>query len=201
MYNDNDKEDFFESTPQEPAPQKPKEPELKPDDPRYYDKDDEWEHIRPAARSWKMWIGFVACGIILGALYGVYVWFFTPYIEQSVQYGYVEKIERRGHVFKTFEGVFMPYKSLADTIEPYSGDILFSTADDHLAAELRRLQLSNIPARIEYSTYSGTLPWRGDSKVVITAVDTADVSKIYPVPLQHPLIPTPHLEGGHGVEP
>lgn len=191
MYKDNETEDFFEATPnEEVTPKKPREPELKPDDPRYYDKDDEWEHIRPTVRNWKMWIWLIVCGVAIGCLYGLYIWYFSPYVEQSVQYGYVEKIERRGHVFKTFEGVFMPYKSLADTIEPYAGDIVFSTSDDHLAAELLRLQLGNLPARIEYSTYSGTLPWRGESKIVITAVDTADVSKIYPAPLQHPLIPS-----------
>ena len=193
MYKDNEPEDYFDAPAQPEAPKMPKEPSPRPDDPRYYEQDDEWEHIRPAARSWKMWLMLIGFGVIIGVCVALYLRYFTPYVEQSVQYGYVEKIERKGSIFKTFEGVFLPYKSLADTIEPYAGDLQFSADDDHLAAELRRLQLSNIPARIEYKTYKGALPWRGESKIVITAVDTADVTKIYPPSLNHPLIPAPHL--------
>ncbi len=193
MYNSNEKEDYFNAPIQPEAPKGPKEPALKPDDPRYYDNEDEWEHIRPASRNWKMWTMMIGCGVFLGFFIGLYIYYFTLYSEKSVQYGYIERIEKRGNIFKTFEGVFLPYKSLADTIEPYQGDLIFSTSDDHLAAELRKLYQGNLPARIEYKTFRAPMPWRGESKIVITAVDTADVSKIYPPVSNHPLIPSPHI--------
>lgn len=182
-------EDFFESAPQPEQPRQPKEPDPAPDDPRYYEDEDPWEHLRPAARNRKMWIMIITAGIILGALYALYLRYLTPYSDQRIQYGYVERIERRGHIFKTFEGVFLPYKSLADTVQPYEGDLVFSTANDHLAAELLKLQLANLPARIQYATYSATVPWRGESRIIITAVDTADVTKIFPPASGRQLIP------------
>lgn len=188
--DDTDKdEDFFNAPAGVEKPKKVKVPPLMPDDPRYYDKDDEWEHIRPSGRSWKTWLWIIAIGVGLGLIYAGYVIWFTPYSEGAVQYGYVEKIDKRGHAFKTFEGVIIPYKAINDTIEPYSGDLVFSTTDPHVAAELRKLLLGNLPARVEYDTYRRIVPWRGSSKVVITKVDTADVTKIWPVTLQHPLIP------------
>lgn len=189
MFKDNDKEDFFNAPIEAETPKKPKEPKLKPDDPRYYEREDEWEHIRPASRNWKMWMWIIIGGVAFGLLYAAYLRWMNPYSEGTVQYGYVETIYLQGDVFKTYEGVIIPYKAINDTIEPYSGDLVFSVNDTHLAAELKKLQLANLPARIEYSEYHATLPWRGASRIVVTAVDTADVTKIWPVTLNHPLIP------------
>lgn len=197
MFRDNEPEDYFNAPAGSEVPKAPKEPVLKPDDPRYYEKEDEWEHLRPAARNWKMWTLLVGCGMLVGILYSVYLYYLHPYSDMSVQYGYVGHIERRGDIFKTFEGVFLPYKSLADTIEPYSGDLRFSVRDDHVAAELLRLHKANMPARIELKTYRGSVPWRGESNVIITKADTADVSKIYPPVMNHSLIPAPHLENSN----
>lgn len=186
---DTDDEDFF-NTPHQPEQPKPaKQPAPSPEDPKYYDIDDEWEHLRPASRNWKFWLWLIAGAVVAGAVFALYVRYISPYSTMEIQYGYVEKIARRGDIFKTFEGVIIPYKAINDTIEPYEGDIVFSTDNDHVAATLRRLQLANLPARVEISRYHATLPWRGESRIVITAADTADVTKIYPVTLNHPLIP------------
>ena len=192
--NDPDEEDFYETAVEEtPKPKVKKNPPLRPDDPNYYDVDDEWEHIRPASKHWKLWVWIAVAGVFFGALYALYIRYCTPYSEDEVQYGYVEKIARKGNIFKTFEGTLLPYKSLADTVTPYEGDIRFSAADDHVAADLLRLQLANLPARVKIATYHATLPWRGESRIVITDVDTADVTKIYPPTLNHPTIPQPHI--------
>lgn len=188
---ENDKEDFFNSPITAETPKKPKEPKLKPDDPRYYEGEDRWGHLRPAVRNPKMWMWVILIGIALGVAIAVYLRWLHPYSTGNVQYGYVERIHGSGEVFKTYEGVMIPYKAINDTIEPYSGDLIFSVRDVHLAAELKKLHLANLPARIEYSIYHAPVPWRGDSKVVINKVDTADVSKIWPVTLNHPLIPAP----------
>lgn len=187
---DSEPDDFFEAEPQAAKPKEPKQPEYKPDDPRYYEREDEWEHIRPAARNWKLWVIIALVGVGFGLLYALFIRYFSPYERDAVQYGYVNQIVERGDIFKTFEGVLLPYRSLADTIEPYSGDIIFTAKDDHIAAELKRAQLGNIPVRIQYSTYHAPLPWRGESRILVNRVDTADVTKIFPAPDRHELIPS-----------
>ncbi|MDE5652233.1 MAG: hypothetical protein K2I48_02045 [Muribaculaceae bacterium] len=189
LNKDTEEEDYFNTPHQPEAPKRPKTPEPKPDDPKYYDNEDEWEHLRPASRSWKFWGALVVIGILLGLAYAVWLRWFSPYEEGIVQYGYVEKITRRGDIFKTFEGVVIPYKAINDTIEPYPGDLVVSACNDHVAAQLLKLMLGNLPARIELERYHATIPWRGESTWIVTRVDTADVSKIYPAPDRHPLIP------------
>lgn len=191
MLHDNEKEDYFNTPIHPPKPKAPKQPQPKPDDPHYYDSEDEWEHLRPASRNWKFWGGLVVAGILFGLLYAAYLRWWAPYEEGVVQYGYVESISRRGDIIKTFEGVMIPYKAINDTIEPYTGDIVFTAKNDHVAAELKKLMLGNLPARIEMERYHATLPWRGESVWVVTQADTADVTKIYPAPDRHPLIPSP----------
>lgn len=191
MLHDNEKEDYFNTPIHPPQPKAPKQPQPKPDDPHYYDNEDEWEHLRPASRNWKFWGGLVMAGILFGLLYAAYLRWWAPYEEGVVQYGYVESISRRGDIIKTFEGVMIPYKAINDTIEPYQGDVVFTAKNDHVAAELKKLMLGNLPARIEMERYHATLPWRGESVWVVTQADTADVTKIYPAPDRHPLIPTP----------
>lgn len=187
---DSDKEeDFFNAPAGTEKPKKVKQPELTPDDPRYYDAEDEWEHIRTAGRSWKMWIWLIIIGMVLGMAIAIYFIYLTPYASEEVQYGYVESIRREGHVFDTYEGVIIPYKAINDTIEPYTGDLVFSAANALLGAELVRLKKANLPVRVELETYHRAVPWRGMSRIIVVKVDTADVSKIWPVTLEHPLIP------------
>ena len=190
--SDNDDEDFFDTPHQEPDT-KPKAPKIKeptPDDPRYYEKEDEWEHLRTSGRSWKFRGALVLGGVLIGLLIAIYYRYFNPYEEQIVQYGYVESISKRGTLFKTFEGVFIPYKAINDTVNPYPGDVIITAKNDHVAAELLKLKLGNLPARIMMERYHASIPWRGESVWVVTDVDTADVSKIYPAPDRHPLIPS-----------
>lgn len=187
--NDNDEDDYFNTPHQPEAPKPVKVPAPAPDDPKYYDIDDEWEHLRPTSRNWKYWLWLIGGAIIVGGFFAAYLRWLTPYSILETQYGYIEQISRRGDLFKTFEGVLIPYKAINDTVKPYSGDIVFSAADDHVAATLLRLQNANLPAKVELARYHATVPWRGESKIVIVKADTADVSKIYPVTLQHPLIP------------
>ena len=187
--SDNEDEDFFDTPHQEPKPKAPKPKEPTPDDPRYYEREDEWEHLRTTGRNWKFWGGLIVFGVAVGILCAIYLRYFTPCEEQLVQYGYVESISKRGTIFKTFEGVFIPYKAINDTVNPYPGDIIITAKNDHVAAELLKLRLANLPARIMMERYHASLPWRGESVWVVTDVDTADVTKIYPAPDRHPLIP------------
>lgn len=176
--NDDDKEEFFDHFEPE-EPKAPKVPRLQPDDPRYWDEEpDRWEHLRPS----RLKRGLVLTGV--GLLLALLLWIiglllFGPQVDDAVQYGYIDHIERRGSIFKTYEGTLLPYKPLHDTVRPYEGDFIFST-NEKIGPVLRSLQNSGRPLRVEYKTYRFALPWRGDAKTVVVRVDTVSPDSILP---------------------
>ncbi|MDE6578220.1 MAG: hypothetical protein K2K58_08630, partial [Muribaculaceae bacterium] len=100
--------DFFESDeqPQQPA-KEVKKPAFKPDDPAYWEEEEgEWEHLRPGS-SVKMWMWCGAAVVTVGLFIACWLRYFSPYVDDATQFGYVENIERRGSVFKTYEGVLI----------------------------------------------------------------------------------------------
>lgn len=179
---DNEPNDFFENTPPpEEKPVVPKRPEPKPDDPDYWTgEESEFEHLTPEVRSRRLWIWLGAALVVVLLTVAFYLRFFSPYIDEAVQYGYVESIHKQGVVFKTYEGVLLPYKELHDTTRLYSRDFIFTAKDAHVAAELKRMQLAGMPVVVHYRRYHATLPWRGEARTVIMAVDTADPATILP---------------------
>lgn len=182
LYDDNEKNDFFEDTdiPEQPKPVK--KPRLSPEDPKYWEEPEgEFEHLRPSPGShWKFWVWLGIAAVTFGILYALYLRMFNPYVEDATQYGYVERIDKKGETFKTFEGVLLPYKNLMDTTRVYDSDIVFSTSDADVAARLKEMQFANHPVRITYRIYHTALPWRGDSKLIVTAVDSVNEKDILP---------------------
>ncbi len=181
MFNntdDDDKEGFYDGFEPE-EPKQPKEPALRPDDPRYWDREPgQWEHLRPSR--WKRYL--ISGGALL--LAAILVWLgcrlvFGPMVDDAVQYGYIDHIERRGAIFKTYEGVLLPYKNLHDTTRVYDHDFIFSTSEK-LGKTLRAFQNSGRPLRVEYRTYRYALPWMGDEKTVVVRVDTVSPDSILP---------------------
>lgn len=182
-FEEDDKNDYFDgnNVPEEPRkPKEPKKPAYKPDDPRYWEEEEpDFEHLKPGDRK-RIWWWVAACGVVVGLIAAGYIRWFAPYSVDAVQYGYVEDIEERGLVFKSFEGVLLPYKNLMDTTRVYEGDFVFSTKDTPSAVMLRRMQYANKPVRVVYRRYRSIVPWRGDTKYLVTAVDSVDPSKILP---------------------
>lgn len=179
-----EKEDFFEQTPEE-KPKKEKEPKpekISPDDPRYYEREEgKWEHLTPSPyRRAPLLFAAVGIVVIVVLLIGLYIYIFTPKTDQAVQYGYVENVQRERGLFETYEGVLLPYKSLMDTVRPYEGDFAFSTPDEHLASELRRRRHDGVPVMVGYKVYRYRMPWRGQTKVIITSVDSVNPRTILP---------------------
>ena len=185
QYNDRDDEerednDYFDSA--DPAPEeekKPKPEKINPEDPRYWEKDDRWSHLKPRRRA-RFYLWLVLAAVCAGAIVTIYLRYFSPYIEDATQYGYVENIEKRGMLFKTFEGTLIPYKELMDTTRVYHRDFIFTAADVKVATELKRAELDHRPVRVEYKRYFGTLPWRGASQIIITKVDSVNPRNILP---------------------
>ena len=121
-------------------------------------------------------------GVLLLILFMLEMWlrFLSPYVEDASQVGYVESIERRGTLFKTYEGVLLPYKEQIDTTRVYRRDFIFTAADEQTAVKLKKAMFDARPVRVEYKQYHAILPWRGASKTIVTAVDSVDPSKILP---------------------
>lgn len=182
---DKDTNDFFDGPEIQEPEKKEKEPALTPDDPLYWEQESEWDHLQlvhaPGQRQRRYLILWSVGGVLaLVAILALYFRYFSPYIEEATQYGYVENIEHRGTLFKTYEGVLLPYKELHDTTRVYDEDFVFTAKNEHVASDLARLQKGCLPARVEYRRYHGTLPWRGEAKNIIVKVDTADPRKILP---------------------
>lgn len=179
--DDNEKSDYFDGPDIPDRPVEPKKPTLKPDDPRYWEEDeDEFEHLRPSQKSWKLWIWVAVAGVAFGILYAGYRKLFTPKIEMATQYGYIESIEKHKNLFDTFEGVILPYKNLMDTTRVYDGDFRFSTRNDEVAAQLKRMQFAGRPVRVSYDVYRSVMPWRGETDIIITRVDSVNERDILP---------------------
>ncbi len=177
---DNDKNDFFDG-PDIPEPVKqPKKPTYLPEDPDYWEEEEsEWEHLKPNNRS-KMWLWIGAIVVLIALVCAVWMRFLNPYVTDASQVGYVEHIEKRGTVFKTYEGVLLPYKELLDTTRVYRRDFIFTAADEKTAVGLKQAMIDGRPVRVSYKQYHAILPWRGSSKTIVTGVDSVDPTKILP---------------------
>ena len=186
-----DKEDYFEQVPDDDQPKKekaPRQPVYKPDDPRYYDREESrWEHLKPSPynRTPFLWISLLVV-VALCILIGLYVYLFTPRVEEATAFGYVENVQKEGKFFKSFEGVILPYKSLKDTVRVYEGDFVFSALNDSIAAQLKYQQRTGKPVRVDYEVYRVRLLWRGNSNVIVTGVETVDPRTILPPDRQPP---------------
>lgn len=181
MFNndeDDDKEGFYDGFEPE-EPKQPRSPRLQPDDPRYWDREpDRWEHLRPSR--FKRLVILSGAGILaLILLWLTGVFFLSPAVDDAVQYGYIDHVERSGTVFKTYEGNMLPYKTLHDTTRSYSGDFIFSTSEK-LGPTLRAFQNSGRPLRVEYRTYRYAIPWKGNCRTVVVRVDTVSPDSILP---------------------
>ena len=177
---ENDNNDYFDG-PDIPEPVKqPKKPIYQPEDPDYWEEDEPtWEHLKPR-RKWRMWLWISLIVVILALICAIWLRFLNPYVEDASQVGYVEHIERRGTIFKTYEGVLLPYKELLDTTRVYRRDFIYTAADEPTAVRLKQAMFDGRPVRVTYKQYHATLPWRGSSKTIVTGVDSVDPKVILP---------------------
>lgn len=174
-----DEKDVFDNEREETAPEE-KKPDYKPEDPEYWEQEEsEWDHLKRRSHI-PFWVWLV-CGLaVVGLVVGCWIRFFSPYVEDATQYGYVEGIEKRGMIFKTYEGTLIPYKELMDTTRVYNRDFVFSVADAETAAKLKQAMYNAKPIRVGYKKYYATVPWRGANKIVVTSADTVDPKLILP---------------------
>lgn len=114
--------------------------------------------------AWLILLVFIPLGVIAWLRY------LNPYVVDAQESGYVYNVERRGVIFKTFEGEMIADRSLRDSSRVYPQHLQFSVPDDSIARLLQEYQNRGTRVTVTYERYSGTLPWRGASVNVVTAV-------------------------------
>ena len=127
---------------------------------------------RGCLRFW-LWF-FTIMAIILGITF--YIRYLTPHTTDARITGYVTSVERRGIMFKTFEGEMISLTAIHDSTRIYQHDITFSIPNDSVARTLQRYQGTGQPVTVTLEKYYGTLPWRGASTTVAVAVAPATAS-------------------------
>ena len=181
--NEEDDGDFFDGPDfleDEKKEKKPQEPVYSPDTPDYWEQDEpKFEHLK-FSRKGTFYVILTSFAVLLGLIIAFYLRFCSPYIDGAVAYGYVDHIERRGTVFKTYEGTLINYKDLHDTTRLYKRDFVFTASNKGVATALKYKQQEGKPVKVDYKVYHATLPWRGASKIVITGVSDVDPKTILP---------------------
>lgn len=103
--------------------------------------------------------------IVLVLLSGFLVyWFYINPYSKGYRTGILVKISQKGNVFKTHEGeLWESCRQMANAERFY-----FSVTNDSIAGVLAGLQDECV--QLTYIYYRARLPWRGDSKYVVTEV-------------------------------
>lgn len=100
-----------------------------------------------------------------------YVRYLTPTVSDAVMEVYVTSVQQRGVFFKTYEAEIVDPERISDTSQPYTHSVAVTIEDETLARELQRIQSTDSLVRLRYKQYSATLPWRGESKTIVTSRD------------------------------
>lgn len=114
-----------------------------------------------------IWL-LVAVVVTLAILF--YLRYLNPYVTDARDRVYIERVEKRGILFKTYEVQAVRPDALNDS-KVYSPAESFSVANDSLALRLQDMQNTGRIVTITYERFYGILPWRGASHNVITAID------------------------------
>jgi len=101
--------------------------------------------------------------ILLAAALAIYWFFFNKYSDGERK-GTLIKVTHKGNIFKTDEGEM--WLSCRQTMNPEK--FHFSVTNDSIASVLKNLQDECV--QVTYVQYRAILPWRGDSKYIVTGV-------------------------------
>lgn len=119
------------------------------------------------AMIWLITVGVIA---ICAAFYLRYC---SPYAVDATVTAYVVNVEKRGLLIKTWEAQVVDDVAVSDSSALYSHPQQFSVTSDKMARLLQLYQEQHRVVKITFEKYYATLPWRGASKYVVTAVEPA----------------------------
>ena len=85
--------------------------------------------------------------------------------------GYIMQVSSEGSLLHTIECRMLGRRMVEDTLA-YERPLRFTILDDTLAAVAKSLEGTGKCVRVSLEEYRGTLPWRGPSGVIATAIVT-----------------------------
>jgi len=166
--NNNDDYDYFDGDDIE----EPKKPEETPEEKE--ERELAKDTIEVGHNKYKIILWSCVGVVVLILLIFGWMHFYHPYVALAEQPGTVWEFNLQGNMFKTYEGKLVPEDHLTDTRLYPSDNFLYSVEDDSIAKIMFSLQKSGKRVILKYKRYSGTLPWRGDSKNIVYGVVLAD---------------------------
>ena len=115
----------------------------------------------------------VAAAVLVVAILGVWIGmrYWNPVVSMAQMTGFVTEIRCEGYIFKTYEGELLTHGFLYDSIAAPQVTVEFSVESGELARQLMQERQSGNRVAITYKQYSGSLPWRGASTRIVTAID------------------------------
>ncbi len=115
--------------------------------------------------------------------------FFHVYRESDIK-GRIVDIALCGTLFNTFEGQMLSY----DVVAPgnvVKSEFDFSVTDDSIVSKLRDLKQTPLAVQVHYKEYKHSVPWRGSSKYIVSAIDTVTIPSYVDNVKDIPLPPKP----------
>ncbi len=131
-----------------------------------------------------LWWTICIVTVVLVAAF--WIRYFNPYSVGAQERGFINSLECRGFIFKTWEGDLIVTNALSDSIRPYMRDFDFSVEKSRVADELMRYKNSAQEVVVTYKRYLGTIPWRGEHKYIVTSVKP--VNENSDSPLHRPVV-------------
>jgi hypothetical protein len=104
---------------------------------------------------------------------GYVYWKYNFTYSDGSRAGLLQKLSRKGTIFKTYEGEMILSSVQSNNNVPLASEkFFFSVSDKRVADQLNGMQGEFIV--VHYHEMNGTLPWRGESTYI---VDSVSVSK------------------------
>ena len=121
------------------------------------------EPVKRRPSRFKRYARLFMVSILLILAFCIYWFFFNKYGDGE-RTGILVKITHKGNVFKTDEGeMWLSCRQMTNPEKFY-----FSVTSDSVAKSLKSLQDECV--QLTYVQYRATLPWRGDSRYIVTGV-------------------------------
>ena len=98
-------------------------------------------------------------------------WFYFNVYSKGERTGILIKISHKGNIFKTDEGeMWLSCRQMTSPEKFY-----FSVGTDSIATVLKNLQDQCV--QLSYTQYRASLPWRGETKYIVTGVTRVQPNK------------------------
>ena len=102
-------------------------------------------------------------------LIGFVFWKYYFTYSEGDRFGLLQKISRKGTIFKTYEGEMILSSVRGNANVPLASEkFYFSVANKQVADQLSRLQGRSVT--VHYKQKNGALPWRGESEYIVDSV-------------------------------